>query len=257
MHIQKPNYTQIPNVLLDELMSEMRPGEFMVTMVIARKTIGWHKRSDTISLSQFEELTGLSRQGVINSINDGIERGTIIKTTTPGKSNTYQLNIDYSDEEPDPLVKNFDPQQSRNLTNTPTKVVKKVDTQKKGIKEKERKDATNDLKEKYAIIDQLGLMPHADDVRADVRDYSLEIWQEASQIFEARRRDNPRLNYRFFQGIMRNIQQDMELEQQKKTEFSAAADDRFNRMMADIEAEELRITQLRNQMKEDHDEHQL
>jgi hypothetical protein len=53
-----PNTTQIPNVLIDELMPTLSGTEFKVLMVIARQTYGWHKDSDAISYSQLVKKSG-------------------------------------------------------------------------------------------------------------------------------------------------------------------------------------------------------
>lgn len=74
--IVPPNYTQIPNVVLDS-MSEMSDSEFRVVLAVARQTFGWHRERDKISVSQLQKLTGLSRQGVVNGIKAGERRGLI------------------------------------------------------------------------------------------------------------------------------------------------------------------------------------
>jgi phage replication O-like protein O len=58
------NFTQIPNVFFDYWMKKLSPAEFKVLMYIGRKTWGWRKNHDEISLSQMEEMTGLSRKGI-------------------------------------------------------------------------------------------------------------------------------------------------------------------------------------------------
>jgi phage replication O-like protein O len=93
MMIEAPNYTQVPNVLLDKLASEMNEAEFRVTMAICRKVLGWHKEKDRISISQLMALTGLSNKGVINGIKDGIERGTIIRYLS-GQDYYYSVKFD-------------------------------------------------------------------------------------------------------------------------------------------------------------------
>lgn len=79
-HIPPPNFTTIPNIILDVWITELSPAEFKIILVIARKTFGWHKRQDRISLSQFETTTGLSRRGIIDAINSLAERGYLKKT---------------------------------------------------------------------------------------------------------------------------------------------------------------------------------
>lgn len=95
--LDAPNYTQIPNALLDNLMKDMGEAELRVVLAISRKTFGWHKDKDKISLTQLQDITGLSRQGVINGIDAGIERGIILKEPD-GVSFIYSLIIEDADE---------------------------------------------------------------------------------------------------------------------------------------------------------------
>jgi phage replication O-like protein O len=68
MAIKKPNYTQIPNDILDEWMNQLSGAEFKILMAIARKTFGWQKKKDKISINQLIELTGLSKRNIIDSL---------------------------------------------------------------------------------------------------------------------------------------------------------------------------------------------
>ena len=127
--IAPPNYTQIPNIILDDVIKDMGEAELKVFLAIARKTFGWHKKKDKLSLTQLQELTGLSRQGVINGIEDGIKRGTIKKIPS-GQSFFYQLLVNEVDQLEDVHT---------------CQLVNEVDTQKKVIKEtiKKRNDGGN------------------------------------------------------------------------------------------------------------------
>ena len=61
------NYTKLPNELMEILMSNaLSKNEIRILLFISRKTYGYHKVSDQISLSQFQSNLGLSRQGVIS-----------------------------------------------------------------------------------------------------------------------------------------------------------------------------------------------
>lgn len=86
------NFTRIPNHLFDEWMKTMQASSFIVLMAICRKILGWNKESDNISLSQIEEITGLTRPVVIKAIKDLTKRKLIIKDQS-GKINNYSLNI--------------------------------------------------------------------------------------------------------------------------------------------------------------------
>lgn len=96
--IDQPNYTQTPNLLFDVLMRDLNNSELRTIMAIIRKTLGWHKEKEVVSLTQLEQMTGLSRQGVINGLygknREGglIERGLVIAVKTD-QGNSYELNI--------------------------------------------------------------------------------------------------------------------------------------------------------------------
>jgi phage replication O-like protein O len=137
--LPKPNYTQTPNIIFDEWLPHMKAAELKVVLVICRKTFGWHKEVDKISLSQLQAATGLSRQGVINGVNDAIERGIVLKIGNDVDGYSYQLivnDIDQSSTGNDltgqygrpALVNEVDQaSQRRGLA-----LVNEVDTQKKG-----------------------------------------------------------------------------------------------------------------------------
>lgn len=79
----EPNYTQVPNALF-EMMATMSEAELKVTLAIIRKTKGWHKEQDAISLSQFQEYTGLNRNSVTTGLRKAKERGTIAECAERG-----------------------------------------------------------------------------------------------------------------------------------------------------------------------------
>ncbi len=71
-----PNTTQIPNLILDEVMPQLSDTEFRVLMVICRQTLGWienretgrRKEKDWISYSQLIEKTGRSREAIAEAL---------------------------------------------------------------------------------------------------------------------------------------------------------------------------------------------
>ncbi len=89
--IPPPNYTQIPNSLF-ALYPKMKEAEIRVVMAIARETFGWHRPKKILSLSRLMKLTGLSKQGVLNGVDLGIERGLILRTPVKN-SFEYSLHI--------------------------------------------------------------------------------------------------------------------------------------------------------------------
>lgn len=90
---EAPNHTQTPNTLFDVYLPLMSGAELKVTLAICRKTFGWHQKEDRLSLSQLQKLTGLSRQSVINGIDQGVDRGTIARRQV-ADSWSYSLVLD-------------------------------------------------------------------------------------------------------------------------------------------------------------------
>lgn len=96
--VTAPNFTQIPNVFLDYWMAHLSGGEFKVLAAISRRTFGWHKTKDKISLSQIMKATGMSRRGVIKSIALLEEKKLVICTRNQSDehgctANTYQILV--------------------------------------------------------------------------------------------------------------------------------------------------------------------
>lgn len=98
MGVDKPNYTQMPNLLLDDLLMQMGEAELKVTIALSRLTFGYHRDRVEISLSHLQEITHLSRQGVINGINAGLERGTIERTDGKRGGFIYSIAVNGDQE---------------------------------------------------------------------------------------------------------------------------------------------------------------
>jgi len=84
MAYQVPNHTQTPNELFDEHMKDMSGSELKVVLAVCRKTFGWHKEKDKISISQLEEMTGLSRPAVIAGTVKAMERRILARREVDG-----------------------------------------------------------------------------------------------------------------------------------------------------------------------------
>ena len=79
MHIFAPNYTQIPNDLLDYWLPLLGELELKVILFIMRKTFGWHKVRDQISLSQFQEALKCSESQLLKVLKNLSQNGLIKK----------------------------------------------------------------------------------------------------------------------------------------------------------------------------------
>jgi hypothetical protein len=111
---QFPNTTQIPNEVFDSLMPHLSGGELKVLLYICRRTFGFRKDSDSISLTQIahgittkagrvlDQGTGLSKRQVQRALRL-LESRKVIEVTRKvdetglHEINTYRLNVRGSD----------------------------------------------------------------------------------------------------------------------------------------------------------------
>ena len=77
MTFEAPNFTAVPNFLIEKLMRLLTPAQMKTMLVILRFTTVFHRRRAAIPISKFIEFTGLSKQGVINSTKGLQEKGWI------------------------------------------------------------------------------------------------------------------------------------------------------------------------------------
>jgi len=87
-------HTQIPNDLLDN-MDKLSHIGFKVIMLICRKTIGWHKEVDSISVSQIVKHTGLSKNSVLRSITELEDMGVIVVDRVDDNKTTNKYTLAY------------------------------------------------------------------------------------------------------------------------------------------------------------------
>jgi phage replication O-like protein O len=105
-----PRYTQVPDELFDDLMSHLSGAELKVLLYIIRRTFGFKKDVDNISLNQIckgiitregevlDKGTGLSQQSVITALKGLVEKNAIVAKRRTSKergyeSTTYSLHL--------------------------------------------------------------------------------------------------------------------------------------------------------------------
>jgi phage replication O-like protein O len=126
-----PNHTQTPNELFDLYMPLMHEAELKVVMAIVRKTLGYKKDRDPISITQLEKLTGLSRQGVLDGAQAAIDRG-LVSVMGSGKRGTKIYGLVYCVDQ--------STEQTRTSQDSRPELVYSVDTQKKLYKRNSTKE---------------------------------------------------------------------------------------------------------------------
>lgn len=84
-------FTRIPNNFIDEL--KLNPYQFQLISIIVRKTDGWCKLEDGISLSQFEKLVTFKKPKIIQTLKELEEMGLIFKKKQILDNNSNSFNI--------------------------------------------------------------------------------------------------------------------------------------------------------------------
>jgi len=91
----KKNYTRIPNVLLEVLaQSGLSGSEYRIILSIIRKTYGWNKISDWISVSQLSKMTNIRTNHINRTVNRLAKRKIIIKKKLKDRC-YYSIQSDY------------------------------------------------------------------------------------------------------------------------------------------------------------------
>ena len=102
---QKPNYTMVPDELFDDLLADLRAPEVKALLYIVRRTFGFKRDSDSISINQMLEgitagtarfwtghETSCSTSHTLKSLGKGTHH--LRRRSSPtGSSTIYRLNV--------------------------------------------------------------------------------------------------------------------------------------------------------------------
>jgi len=87
-----PNSFQIANSVIDEYLSQMSGNALKCYILIVRKTRGWQKTHDSLSISQIQKFTGIRKEETVQkAINELVDLGLIGKQSRIGLPNEYFL----------------------------------------------------------------------------------------------------------------------------------------------------------------------
>lgn len=92
------HYTVLDNFILDHIMPNVAPNAWKVLCFIIRKTVGWQKEEDKLSLGQIMTGTGIKNRNTVSNAISQLERDHYILVHRPDDQktpNTYSLNSDY------------------------------------------------------------------------------------------------------------------------------------------------------------------
>ncbi len=157
-----PSFTQIPNELFDQLLAELSSSELRVLLYIMRRTYGFQRNSDAISLSQFvdgivaddgtyrDHGAGVSKSAAAAALRSLEARGFIevmrARDARLGdRPTTYTLRMaETVSIQRTPPVQPLDTPSPK----TAQEGVQPLDTQKKELQNKERKNDPPEMIEK-------------------------------------------------------------------------------------------------------------
>jgi Bacteriophage replication protein O len=102
---ENPNYTPIPDEFFDVLMTQLSEAELRILLYICRRTFGFRKRADAISINQMlkgittrdgrqlDNGAGLSKNGLMRGLKGLIEKEIIFVEKAMGEDGVNQVNI--------------------------------------------------------------------------------------------------------------------------------------------------------------------
>ncbi len=160
---KEDGHVDIANEIVEALARIRISGEEMQCLwIILRKTYGWHKKEDKISLSQFSQLTGLKRQNVLRAINKLSSKKIIgIIKNDSSQINIYNINKDFDKWEPLPKKITLSSKKITTVINIDNRVSsKKIHTKETITKETIQKkyilsdeEFLSSLKNKFTWVD--------------------------------------------------------------------------------------------------------
>lgn len=192
-------HIDIANDLSEALMRVNLSGyQYRVIWCIFRKTYGWHKSTDKISLTQFEKMTRVERRHIYRALKK-LEALNMIVIDRCNRVNTYKFNSDYD------TWKIIDSANIGTSAKIGTKVVPKealklvpkeahTKEKKENIQKKEIFDIFNYWNEREIIKHKKMDQATAGSINAKLKDYSIDEIKDAIYTYSVVLKDD---NYRW------------------------------------------------------------
>lgn len=90
---EEPNYTQVPNDLMDRLLPDLSCSEVKVLLYLMRRTFGFHRNRYEVGLRRISAGTGLHLETVADAANRLQARGLLSCNRRPGRRTVYTLRF--------------------------------------------------------------------------------------------------------------------------------------------------------------------
>ncbi|MFW2160819.1 hypothetical protein ACG93T_05465 [Acinetobacter beijerinckii] len=91
-----PNSFQVTNAFVDEAMNKISDPAVKIYLIINRKTRGWNKEKDALSISQLEKLSGKSRPTVVKCTTELVKVGLVTLHRESVHGNVFSLTDNYN-----------------------------------------------------------------------------------------------------------------------------------------------------------------
>ena len=88
-----PNSFQMTNAYVDNIMRHVSDAAHKIYTLTIRKTTGWQKQFDSISLSQYEAYTGKSRPTVVRCLKELVKLGLLVEHESTRYGNSYSVAL--------------------------------------------------------------------------------------------------------------------------------------------------------------------
>lgn len=148
-----------PNSIIDELLPELSHSELKCYLCVLRKTKGWNKEEDAISVSQFMKVTGLSNKAVISACESLVEREILERKSGDRNTGIYSIKTyKTTTSEKSSLVKNFPATSEKSSPVTSEKSSHTINNIKNNIQNTNKKNTKKsdlDLLADFGITGQL------------------------------------------------------------------------------------------------------
>lgn len=172
-----------PNSIIDELLPELSHSELKCYLCVLRKTKGWNKEEDAISVSQFMKVTGLSNKAVISACESLVEREILERKSGDRNTGIYSIKTyKTATSEKSSLVKNFPATSEKSSPVTSEKSSHTINNIKNNIQntnKKNTKKSESDLLAEFGIIGQLAddFITHRKACKAPITETALKGFQ--------------------------------------------------------------------------------
>lgn len=172
-----------PNSIIDELLPELSHSELKCYLCVLRKTKGWNKEEDAISVSQFMKVTGLSNKAVISACESLVEREILERKSGDRNTGIYSIKTyKTATSEKSSLVKNFPATSEKSSLVTSEKSSHTINNIKNNIQntnKKNTKKSALELLSDFGITGQLAddFIIHRKACKAPITETALKGFQ--------------------------------------------------------------------------------